>query len=85
MIWQDYIIFGGQLILWLAVIPMLRSENKPPVLTSLSATIGLVLLVISFVTLGLWASTIITAISAGSWLALMIQRIRWKKNMVGLV
>lgn len=76
MIWQDAVLTAGSLVFLAALLPMLRSAEKPPLTTS--GTTGIVLLVFAYTyaTLGALFGAATTASAAAVWLALAWQRIQ---------
>ncbi len=78
MIWQDMVIGGGQWFFALALIPMLRSETKPPLVTSLPTGVALLVFAGTFLTLDLWHSALSSAVVGAMWLIIAWQRWRHK-------
>lgn len=72
--WQDYVLASGSLIFSLALIPSLRSKNKPAISTSLVTFGVLVVFGITYITLSLWFSAVSVTINALAWLTLAIQK-----------
>lgn len=77
--WQDYIFSVGSLIFILALLPVLKTAEKPPVKTSLQT--GGVLLIYSticYTTMHLWYSFATTLLLAVMWLVIGFQR--WRET-----
>ena len=74
MIWQDYVLMTGGMILWVSIIPMIRAEEKPPFLTSIPTSIILSVFVVCLVTLNLYLAAFSTACTAILWWILVFQR-----------
>jgi hypothetical protein len=73
---QDYIFMIGGFIFILALIPTLRSSDKPPIKTSLMTGGVLATMSICYYTLALYLAWITTAITAVMWMAIAIQKHR---------
>lgn len=73
MIWQDMVISIGVFIMMAAMIPSIRSKNKPAKATSLTTGVILTTYFICFATLGLWLSAISEMILAAMWYVLFFQ------------
>ncbi len=78
--WQDYVLGAGSLIFTVALIPSLRSRNKPAISTSLVTFAVLVVFAITYVTLSLWFSAFSIAINAAAWLTLAVQQSKMKAS-----
>ena len=76
MIWQDVIITIVNYMFGVFLIPMLLSPNKPPLKSSGSTALGLLVMGITFTTLGLWLSAIAVGITTTMWTILFIQGLR---------
>jgi hypothetical protein len=72
--WQDKVIAGCQLLFFFAMLPSIRSKDKPALATSLMNCILVSVIVFCFVTLGLWFSVATALPAAGCWLVLAIQK-----------
>lgn len=74
--WQDILLSAGNVILWLALLPSVFSENKPALSTS--ALTGSILLMFAFVfaTLELWFSSVALALVGLTWFVLAVQKLR---------
>lgn len=74
--WQDYVLTAGQIVFCVTLIPMLFAKEKPPL--SSSITTGVVLLVSAGVmsTLHLWLAAASQSIVGLQWLWLAVQKIR---------
>lgn len=71
--WQDYVLALGSVIFTLALVPSLKSKNKPAIVTSLSTSSVLFVFAITFVTMSLWYSAIAAFVNGMAWLALAMQ------------
>ena len=80
MVWQDIVIFIGQFIFIVALIPTIRSKDKPQVSTSLVTGIILVIFTITFATLELWFSVVSSGALAIAWLYVGWQKHEHKKK-----
>ncbi len=74
MIWQDLVFGIGTIIFSIALIPAILGKEKPPVSTSLST--GVTVLVVAFTqaSLSLWFASAMSMISGFLWLTLAIQK-----------
>jgi hypothetical protein len=72
--WQDIVIFIVSLGFILALIPSVKSENKPDILTSFFTGLGLAILSITYLTLSLPLSSLISAMTASVWIYLAYQK-----------
>jgi hypothetical protein len=77
MIWQDVAIMGAQWIFVWALVPALQARSKPPLITSLFTSIGLVLMGVAFITppLTLYLSSVACFAAATCWFLLFKQRL----------
>ncbi len=76
MSWQDVVLALGGFVLATALVPALRSAEKPPLRTSFVTGSVLAAFTVTLGTLGLWLATVPTAIQAVGWLYLGVQRLR---------
>jgi hypothetical protein len=72
--WQDIVIFIVSLGFILALIPSVKSENKPDILTSFFTGLGLSIFSLTYLTLSLPLSAVISAITASVWFYLAYQK-----------
>lgn len=72
--WQDIVLAFGSLLFSLALIPTIRSKNKPALSTSLITFGVLIVFACTYATLSLWLSTISATINGCAWLILAIQK-----------
>ena len=56
MVWQDIVLSVGAWIFFIALIPSIKSRDKPAIMTSLPTGIVLVIFALTYATLGLWLS-----------------------------
>lgn len=79
MIWQDIVLSIGSILFAAALLPSVRSKDKPDGITSgITGTI-LAIYVPTFITLGLITAAITTGVTAGIWFVLLYQ-VRRRKN-----
>lgn len=78
MNWQDFVITAGSIVFGVALIPMIRGKDKPPLLTSVPTATFLTAFVGVYGSLGLWLSTVVGAFSALAWWVLVVQKVRTK-------
>jgi len=83
LIWQDYVLMIGGMILWVSIIPMIRAKEKPPFLTSIPTSIILSVFAVCLVTLHLYLAALSTACTAILWWVLVFQRTRLKAGARG--
>lgn len=76
MIWQDILISAVQAMLAIGLIPAVIHHHKPPLATSLTTALGMGAFAIAFATLGLWWSTIMSAVQLVLWVVLALQKRR---------
>ena len=74
MIWQDVVLAIGQTLFAIALIPALRSKQKPPKSTSALTGVTLLVFAVTFATLDLWWGAVTAAVCGGLWLILFCQR-----------
>jgi hypothetical protein len=79
MHWQDVVIGLSYVFFDLALIPSLRTRDKPALQTSLITGTLNVAIALTQITLGLWFSTIATSINALLWLTLAYQKSKSRK------
>lgn len=79
MIWQDAVITAGQWFFALSLIPTLLSEDLPPLLTSISTGLILIIFGLTFYTLDLWNSGISSTIVGLIWLMITFKKIKSQK------
>lgn len=77
MIWQDWVFFIGAWIFVISLIPTIRGNQKPELLTSIPTTIIVFAFVFCFATLGLWLSVFANTAVGIAWGILAFQR--WKQ------
>lgn len=76
MSWQDVVFLGGNLVFFAALVPALRSEQKPPRSTCLLTAVMLAVYAAAFGTLGLYLAWIGSALVSLTWAVLFCQRRR---------
>ena len=72
--WQDLAISAGNIFFCLTLIPMLRREGRPPLLTCIPTGLGLLAGGVVFASLHLWFSALTQTIGGLQWLALACKR-----------
>ncbi len=78
--WQDYILAVGAFLFSLALIPTIRSKQKPALTTSVLTSAVLWVFAITYATLELWLATVAQILGAGLWGFLAVQTVRLKKK-----
>lgn len=76
MHWQDLVFAVGSIIFMVALIPSVRSRNKPALSSSLLTCGVLLAFVVCYATLGLTYSAVTTGGTAALWFTLAVQEIR---------
>jgi len=74
MVWQDIVISIGSWLFIIALIPSIRGKEKPPVSTSILTGSVLAVFSLTYATLELWISVASTALLAGAWFILAVQK-----------
>lgn len=74
MPWQDWIFTVGQLIFIIALIPSIRSKDKPAFTSSLITAVILIGFAATYTSLELWGSAIFAFLNASAWGILAIQK-----------
>ena len=80
MVWQDWVISIGQIILAAALIPTIRHKDKPPLLTSITTATVIGIISCTFLTLQLWFSAGTASISSAGWFLISYQKYKQKKR-----
>lgn len=80
MVWQDWILTLGTLVLIVALFPSILGKDKPAISTSLMT--GTILLIFAFVyfTLSLWFTAFTTTIACILWAILAFQKYKMIKK-----
>ncbi len=73
MLWQDIVLMIGGFLFALALLPTLRSAQKPPTSTCVMTAVILLALEITYATLGLWLAVGSTVITKAMWLIILFQ------------
>lgn len=73
--WQDVVIMLCQIVLAVALIPMLFYPSKPPLKTSFGNSAALITMGFCFLTLELLVSAVSVTVIGFLWFILAIQRI----------
>lgn len=79
MLWQDWTISIGQIVLAAALIPTIKSKEKPPLSTSLITAIMIGTIAFCFSTLQLWFSASTAGLSSFAWFFISYQKFNQKK------
>ena len=74
MQWQDIVIAVGQWFFAITLLPTLFSSQLPPIKTSCPTGIILIVFGFTFMTLGLWNSSISSFVVGGVWLVIAVKR-----------
>ncbi len=74
MVWQDYVLMIGGIILGISIVPMIRAREKPPFLTSIPTSLILTVFIVCLATLRLYLASFSTACTAVLWWVLVFQR-----------
>ena len=72
--WQDYVLTVAQIFFCLTLVPMVLAKDKPPLLSSVTTGIALLVGAATFFTLHLWAASISQGIVGIQWLILAVQK-----------
>ncbi|MEX1113481.1 MAG: hypothetical protein WD603_01875 [Patescibacteria group bacterium] len=80
MSWQDIVLSVGSAMFMIALIPSILSDDKPAVTTSLMTGTVLIVFAATYASLGLWFTTVITALTAAFWLILFAQKLLAKRR-----
>jgi small-conductance mechanosensitive channel len=79
MRWQDIVISIAQTGFIIALLPSIRSKQKPVLFTSISYTVLICAICIALLSLHLWFSTLTAFAGAIEWAILAVQRIKADK------
>jgi uncharacterized membrane protein len=74
MHWQDLIFTVGQIIFVFALIPTIRGKSKPALSSSIITGSILLILALTYLTLGLWFSTLASIATSANWWILAFQK-----------
>lgn len=74
--WQDWVIFGGQLVLAATLIPTIVQRIRMPVWTALPAVLVLSMFVITFASLSLPLSMASSILNTLAWALILRNSIR---------
>ena len=80
MSWQDIVLSIGSWIFVIALIPAIRSREKPPLSTSLLTGTILAVFAVVYFTLELWSSVIAVSATSTAWFTLAVQKIWYNKE-----
>lgn len=76
MIWQDVAFTLGSLVLCITLIPMLRTDHHPPLISSVPIALVLAVFTLTYVTLGFVLAPLIEGTQTLLWAWLALQRVR---------
>ena len=76
MVWQDWVIMLGGLVITAGLIPILFDSEKPTLKASIPVAVVMSIYVYTFLTLGLWLSALGLLGQAVIWTVIGIQRIK---------
>lgn len=79
MSWQDIVLMVGNLALAIALLPSLRSKDKPHIYTSVGTGLILVSFTVVYASLELYLGAAVVAATALMWLILFWQKFRQKR------
>jgi len=82
MIWQDLVIFSGNVIFGIALIPSILSKDKPSLFTSCITSVVLLMYGATFLTLEMAYSSIMSTVNGFLWMILFFQQLRKEKKNV---
>jgi hypothetical protein len=78
-VWQDPVIAATVLVFTLTVIPMIRANFTPPLMTSLPMVAGALTLTLAYVTLALWFSAVVELAAGALWAVLLLRGLQERK------
>lgn len=76
VMWQDYVITIGLVVFCLSLIPAIRAEHKPPLMTSMPTAFFQYVFLVTFASLELWLSAVGASVLAVLWTTLAVQKYR---------
>lgn len=76
MVWQDYVIASAQIGFVIALVPTIRSQNKPPKATSLMTVMLLTVITFCLFTLHLYFSSITAFAIDITWAVIWLQTVK---------
>jgi hypothetical protein len=79
MRWQDIVISIAQLCFIFAMLPSIRTKDKPAAATSVMNVILVCIIAVSLLTLELWFSALTALAIAATWAVLAVQKIKINK------
>jgi len=65
--WQDYVLTLGLIVFNLALLPVLKSKEKPPLITSVPTVVFQYAFALTFITLHLWFSAAGSFVNGTLW------------------
>jgi hypothetical protein len=74
MVWQDLILTSGQFLLFASLIPSVLSKDKPALPTSVLAAVVLGAFGVVYITLHLWFTAVMVAVTCLTWALLAYQK-----------
>jgi len=80
MRWQDTVISIAQLCFVLAMLPSIRSNDKPAAATSIMNVVLVCTIAASLLSLKLWFSAVTALAIAATWALLAVQKVKLDKK-----
>lgn len=80
MLWQDWVFSIGTWVFAIALIPTIKSKEKPPLSTSAPTAFFLALFAFTYFTLSLYLSAVSSLSTATAWFILALQKYRQIKK-----
>jgi len=76
ILWQDVVLFVGNIVFLIGIFPSIFSKDKPSKWTSLPTAIALTSFSFVYYSLSLTLSTVLVALCALGWWVLFFQKIK---------
>lgn len=80
--WQDIVLTLGSIVFLLALVPSIKSKDKPAVATSIMTGLVLFVFAATYTTLHLWFSAATTALTGVLWLVLAVQKVKTSRHHI---
>lgn len=74
--WQDLVLTAGTVVFLVALIPTIIGAAKPACLTSASTGAVLLLFAATYLTLSLYFTAVVTALTGVAWLTIFVQSVK---------
>lgn len=78
MSWQDLVFGAGSVVFVIALLPSVFSENKPDIRTSITTAMILLVFSVTYLSLSLELSAIVTFFTSVTWMVLAWQKAQSK-------